>query len=329
MEVADSVTLNENDLIPIQNEQKTLLQFPKFEDIQVSTKTFIVMTNLIINLEKTFEFLPTTEYTVIPKKRGRKKKSEVNDPNRDLPEGSIITIKFENQIKGVDLKQRKSHSLKKKKKWFRNSITVIIILDNKPINFKICKNGMFQITGCKFDNHAELCIKHIWYFIHEQKDNLFTYAPGKNQSCFECIYIPVMRNIDFNLGFNIDREKLSRYISSKTRFHSLLESSFGYTGVNIKVKLGSRVNNMCIKKVTYKGLEIDSENTITYGDYLQTLPEKERNKKLAKEKFNTFLVFHSGAILYSGPTAEFMREIYYEFLDIIREGYDEIKETLE
>lgn len=49
------------------------LVFPKFEDIQVSTKTFISMTNLTIDLRKLFDFLPVTDYIVIPKRRGRKK----------------------------------------------------------------------------------------------------------------------------------------------------------------------------------------------------------------------------------------------------------------
>ena len=51
------------------------LFFPEFEDIKVSTKTFIVMTNLVINLKNLFEFLPITDYAFVPKKRGRKKKN--------------------------------------------------------------------------------------------------------------------------------------------------------------------------------------------------------------------------------------------------------------
>ena len=44
------------------------LVFPEFEDIKVSTKTFIIMTNLLIDLKKLFEFLPVTDYTFVPKK---------------------------------------------------------------------------------------------------------------------------------------------------------------------------------------------------------------------------------------------------------------------
>ena len=80
------------------------LNFPDFDDIKVSTKTFIAMTNLKIDLNKLFDFLPITEYIVVPKKRGRKKKNASEDPNVDIKSGSIITMKFENNLKGVDLK---------------------------------------------------------------------------------------------------------------------------------------------------------------------------------------------------------------------------------
>ena len=38
------------------------LNFPEFDDIKVSTKTFIAMTNLKLNLNKLFDFLHVTEY---------------------------------------------------------------------------------------------------------------------------------------------------------------------------------------------------------------------------------------------------------------------------
>lgn len=58
--------------------ENKVLEFPKFEDIEVSTKTFIMITNISFNIEKLFNFLPITKYVVIPKKRGRRKKT-----NRD------------------------------------------------------------------------------------------------------------------------------------------------------------------------------------------------------------------------------------------------------
>ena len=301
------------------------LFFPEFEDIKVSTKTFIVMTNLVINLKNLFEFLPITEYAFVPKKRGRKKKNNQINPNKNVPQGSIVTMKYENNIRGIDLKQKKSHAKKKKSKWFRNSFTVVIILDDKPINFKICQNGRFQVTGVKHDRQVEECIKCIWSHIKNEEENIFKFTSG---DCLETIFIPAMRNIDFSIGFLVDREKLAKYMSTQTEFHSLLETSFGYTGVNIKIPLNKDIKTMDIKKFTFKGDDI-IESFMKYGDYLKLLPEKDQQKKIKKERYNTFLVFHSGRTIYSGLSSLFMRDSYYYFLEIIKASYEQIEERLD
>ena len=289
------------------------LVYPKMENIPVSTKTFIVMTNLVLDLRKLYDNLPITEYNFIPKKRGRKKKIIDSDANSYVPDGSIVTMKYENKCKGIDLKPKKSHK-KKKSKWFRNSFTVVMILDGKPINFKICQNGVLQITGCKIDSHAEGCVKHIWASILHEEGNIFNFSRGTS---LEAIFIPAMRNIDFNLGFCIDREKLAKYMTTQTEFHSLLETSFGYTGVNIKIPLSHKITDLVLKKIKY--VEDDYiESTLTYGEYLMMLPEKERNKKLNKDRYNTFLVFQSGKIICSSISQEYASDAYDYFIRIIK-----------
>lgn len=309
------------------------LVFPEFDDIKVSTKTFIVKTNLILDLKNLFEILNVTDYTLVKKKRGRKKKNSeqliieedlIQEVQMTVPTGSIITLKYENKLKGVDLKQKKNKNKKKKSKWFRNSFTVVIMLDNKPINFKICKNGMFQVTGCKLDTHPEDCIKHIWHFIKDKND-IYTFSKGSN---LETLIIPAMRNIDFSVGFLVDREKLARYMSVQTEFHSLLETSFGYTGVNVKIPVTQHITTIEIKKLIHKDDEW-VEIMTTYDEYLKHLSKKEQTKKLEKDRYNTFLIFHSGCVIFSGLNANTMRDVYYYFLKIIRRCYNQIEERLD
>ena len=126
-------------------------------------------------------------------------------------------MKFENKIRGIDLKQKKSHTKKKKSKWFRNSFTVVIIMDDKPINLKVCKNGRCQVTGVKYNKQVEECLKYIWSHIKAEVGNIFTYSSDDH---LEALFIPAMRNIDFSAGFLIDREKLARYMTTQTEFHS-------------------------------------------------------------------------------------------------------------
>ena len=51
------------------------LVFPDFDTIKVSTKTFIVITNMTLDIDKLFQYLPFVEYILVPKRRGRKKKN--------------------------------------------------------------------------------------------------------------------------------------------------------------------------------------------------------------------------------------------------------------
>jgi len=297
------------------------LVFPSFDDIKVSTKTFTATTNLNIEIEKLYQKLPITSYVVTPKKRGRKKKCDQVDQNKFIKPGSIVTVKYENEIRGVELKPKKMKA-GKKKKWFRNSVTVVIILD-KPINFKVCRNGTFQMTGCKSHEHADKCVQYIWEYIKDFND-IYSFTRGTN---LETIVIPSMRNIDFSLGFIVDREKLNRYMCTQKEFHCLLETSFGYTGVNIKVPLEKDITTMKVKKITEKN-GIFNECWTTYQEYIDILSPKEREVKLQADRHNTFLVFHSGKVIMSGLTADFMRDVYYFFLSIIRSAFEKIEERL-
>ena len=86
---------------------------PKFDDISVSTKTIIGISNLTIPISDLYQVLSVEKYVVIPKKRGRQKKIFREDPNKDLKEGSIITLKYQDECRGVDLNAKKEQKIKK------------------------------------------------------------------------------------------------------------------------------------------------------------------------------------------------------------------------
>ena len=62
-----------------------------------------------------------------------------------------------------------------------------------------------------------------------------------------------MTNIDFNIGYIINREELNRYINEHTEYNSLLETSFGYTGVNIKIPVRQDLSNIKFPCLINKG----------------------------------------------------------------------------
>lgn len=316
-------------------EEQTLVvpNFPNFDDIKVSTRTFIAMTNLALELDQLFLKLPVTtidNLTVVDKRKPRKKTEDQSEPfYSKVPVGSIISLELESEVRGlkfVKKRKKRTRSFKRNDHW-RNSVTAIMVLNDKTINIKICKNGKFQMTGCILDSHPIDCIKYMWTHILSVP-NLHTFSYG---SCLETIFIPAMRNIDFNMGFHVDREKLAHYMSTQTEFHSLLETSFGYTGCNIKVPISDDVVKMSLTKLIFNipnSLE-PTIMTMSYSSYLDMLPNKDRSKKLSKDRYNTFLVFHSGKVIMSGLTADLMRNTYADFVKIISTCYPLIKETLD
>jgi hypothetical protein len=314
-------------------ESKDSAVLSKFDNIQISTQTIIGKTNWKINTVELFQNLPITEYKVIPKKRGRRPKEEKKEEPQVLNNGEIITLKLGDKLRGVDLKKKikkesEEKDDKKKSKsesYFRNSLTIVMHCEGKFINFKVSKNGKFQFTGCKNDDHAHICLSYIKDYIsgiHDKK--ILTLPINAN---LEIYYITVMSNINFSLGFCVNKENLDEYVNKNTDYHSLLETTFGYTGVNIKFNLG-KLDDIPIIKMSYKDNEW-IKNIITYREYFKTLDDKEKFKESNKVKFCTFLCFQSGQCIMSSPHKSCMKNAYYEFMKMINDCKSFIEEKIQ
>lgn len=305
------------------------MDIPNFNDIKISTQTIIGISNIVINTEKLFRKFTITPYNVVEKRRGRKKKDDVYVEPQVLPDGNIITIKFGDLIRGVDVNQKK-----KKGKFFRNALTLVMFMDGKLINFKITKNGRFQFTGCKSIEHAKKCIQYMWEHINtpeyqiqiklDENEKLYEYISSKDDT-FDIKFLTVMTNIDFNIGFPIDREKLDEFINSQSVYNSLLETSFGYTGVNIKIKVDENIDFElpCQRydKISNKWDEYDCK-------YSEFIKEPSNQKYGAKSRYNTFLIFHSGNIIMSGYNTLFMKDCYKQFRTLLQDNRKHIEELL-
>lgn len=269
----------------------------RIEDIEVSTKTIIAMTNCTFDIVKIYKTFPVTTDPMI---------------------GAVEVMYYQNDYRGMVYADFKS----KKKRSFRNAINVISkVEDGKKINFKLSKNGKFQITGVKKIDQAILVIKK---FI----ENIFLH-------CLDCVDIKddhikvifqtVMTNIDFRLGFPVDRQKLDEMMNKNTPFHSLLETSFGYTGVNIKFPVDIDWWNIPLPFMSCDlhkiGHWVQAEQKLS--EFLQVT-----DTFYKKKKYNTFLVFHSGSVIMSGMMIETMRPHFNIFYSIMKSWQDKIEEKL-
>jgi len=281
-----------------------------FKEIAISTRTIIVSTNTEIHIEEMYKNLPITSYKVIEKRRGRKKKNYVEHIQNNVEDGSIISVKYQGNIRGVELKKRKKSS-----KYFRNAVTIIISVNNKLINLKISSNGKFQVTGCKDFNNCKKAIQYLFDIIIQDKDTYFKNCGDK----VKIIFNNVMTNKDFSVGFSVNRENLDNIINSNTEYNSLLETSFGYTGVNLKMKLDPKID----RSFNYMELNVDTqqytEGQIDYETYVKSLTDKELLKE-HKTRHITFLIFQSGNVIMSGMNEIFMEKYYNIFFDIVNKN---------
>ena len=300
----------------IKSEEKCIIKadgsIKKFEDIAISTKTVIGISNLKIDLEKFFNYMPITDFTPQEKKRGRKKRIQIVLNHNNLPYGSIISVQKKKEIRGACLKsKRTSETPSSNKDYFLHSVSLVIVLeDNKQINLKVSGNGKLQITGCKNDGHFINSVKCLYDTMNTVEkwtnEKLYTLTYGEG---LEVLFNTVMQNMDFNVGFKINRQKLDKFIEKHTCHTSIYEGSLA-TGVNIKVKSDASIEPI-ITKIMYDGNELQT----TYSSYEEYNTMLNKKKETKKDKRHTFLVFSSGSVIMSS-TGSGMKEIYEDIVDI-------------
>jgi hypothetical protein len=341
-------------------------KYPAYETMISSTKTIIAVSNFNINPDLFYKYVPITPYIVIPKKRGRKTKGVVVNLNEDIPKGSIISaINANNTLRGIKLKNKKKDETKKGKDFFRHSVSIIIMMDSfKSINTKVSHHGKFQLTGCKTKQQAIDTVNYIISYIkkieeltgeqiitlksqidEDENNNLIF---GENEP--QIIFNTVMKNFDFNIGFKISRDDLNSFINSsenETDFYSIYEADSNnecnikhkasnpyhelLTRIIIKDRIKDRVKD---EKEINKPFLIDpliyNVDYVPFERFISFLTDEDKKKleKKMKNKFHTFMVFHSGSIILSGSGKE-LETLYNKFMKLIILNRKKFEEKLD
>lgn len=282
----------------------------EFDDFLISTQTLIVAMNISIECQKFFDFIACKPITQISYNKAKK---IIDEP---VEEGEIIFVQYKHEYKGMPLK-------KVKEKYFLNSVTMIMKIDTKFINIKVSNKGKLQITGCNQTEYAVKILKKIWILIREPSlEGLIWNWNEENDKIFKAKIIPVMCNINFSIGFHINREVLNHLINTETKYVSILETSDGYVGVNIKVSSKEEsIDEILVDEYICEDCEATkwTRRSTSLKDYIETLSIKEQRKKTAKCYVNTFLVFYSGKVIMSGGISyKNRKKAYQEFMDIIK-----------
>lgn len=253
-----------------------------FTTLPVSTQTYIVRSNIeTVDLDKCYANIYPTE--------------------------SVLAVKYKARTKGECAKPVKN-SIKN----FLNCVT-LSVMSNKKINVKIFNNGVFQLTGCKTNQHVSFSVDTIFQeFI---KAECFSFQRGETN--FVYYVVSAMRNVDFEIGFKIDREALGTFISTHTEY-SVPPMTTGYMGVKIKIPIDS-VSNVLIPKVTYDSTDFSTRSVeyVTYDDFFRNIYPNP--KKINKKYYVSISVFQNGKVLMSGIDESVQISSYEWFIKIVNE----------
>lgn len=257
-----------------------------FDTLSRTTRTVIADTNLTINIDALFDVLPIVDYTEPEKRKGRRK-SVTAPPVLPAP-GSIVLAKLGTRTRGSDPK--------KGKMAFKNSITIVMAVRDRMVNFKLSKNGRFQITGNNDDYHVEKCVKHMWKLLSRFPD-LFSV----DGTSVKVTFWSSMENFKTSLGFRLDRQKLNTLVNEQTEYVSVFETSSGSASVNIKMPLGTI--DILLNTMTFRSNKW-VRGTVSYADFVARATGKITR---SDTRFVSFLVFHTGEVIVTAMCHGVMR----------------------
>lgn len=323
---------------------------------EYSTKTIIVFTNIIINIEKFFNFMPVYDLAIECKNNRKKRLKDlwhIEDIVDDIPNESIICMKWNNKTRGLVLKTASvvrnfNKNKKKRDKYFLNSVTTNMIFKykqksgeivNKLINIKITKTGRFQLTGCKDDDLAVRAVQFLLFMKKSQEwtgEELFTLNDKiqnmkiensldevkengqNNEKNVYMILQTVMKNRNVHVGMNINRESLDRIINDNyADYISIFDGTTSGAGVNIKILVDENdEEDLILIGLTQDGKEI-SRRVLEKDEFTQA--------KSKKSSYHTFLCFKSGSCIHSGK-GKHMTATFNKFLELLQEHREEIED---
>lgn len=220
-------------------------------------------------------------------------------------------------------------ALKKTKTSFRNSVNIIISYKESTYNIKISRLGKFHITGAKNIKDTTEVVKYILEVFLDMndsnRDDCVTFEKKDIVVWFDII----MTNYIFDSGFKIDKQKLNKLLNEtklSNNFINLYETSFGYTGVNVKKLLDINTGEMSVNSPVFTLNDFKNSNE---NEWIETKRERTTFGKKGATKFNTYLVFHSGKVIVSGIQEELMEKDFREFQHFILSNKEYIQENIE
>ena len=257
-----------------------MLSLARKEDHFVSTHTFVAYTNINeLDLDSLF--------------------GEIN------VDEDLVHVLYKKREKG----EKKKRKVKPNPKNFLNCIFLTFRSSCKKVNLKLFKNRVIQLTGCKGVDHSKTVLLSFWKVV--RKTTL-----RHKFDCLECYLVSVMRSINFNLGFSIDREKLGNYIVNNSNNYVISRVVGGFMD-RFVIPVES------IKDMPVYRLKIENEEDIEEGETVKY--EEFANPNSGSKKYITITIFQTGRVLFSGPHEKYQDPVIDWFFSLVEKIADDIK----
>lgn len=288
---------------------------PPFDDVAVNTMTFVALLNVQFSLPHVYETLAVTASPPATKKRAR------GAEEWGLA-GAVTGVKLET----ATARLQKGRFRSTKAKPFRNSLAVdMFIGPGRKLNLKLSANGGIQLTGPRSVGDALCGISWLIQKILPHGDDAYT--PRRPPRELRLALVSVMRNVNFSLGFQLDRQEACRLLQGVPGYRCLFAPQFCYAGLNVKKVLPASVR--VVQEFTYAegsppglpGWRFHRYMSLEeFAQAQSALKGGGGARKILGDVSLTFLVFQSGKVIMSGPNAQCMREAYREF-NAIMDGF--------
>lgn len=280
------------------------------------TMTYIAVVNWVIDHISLFQYLPIIQLESDPFLNLKRTQIKL-----DVPNGSILQVKYKDVYKNVHVR---GYGIEDKASsgCFSNSITIVMYI-GKIIVLKVPPQGKIQITGCRTEKQVYQSIHAIWDHIQKIKiehPEIVQIPQGESP---KIIFNSVMNNINMNLGFHINKRKVHELLYNQTDFH-IIPNDKKYAGVTAKFIVQGMQDLTLVQHRLVNGKWYSSN--VSWIDYLSMLSPKDRKKEETQERHQTFLIFHSGKVIQSGPRYELMEKIFTYFITYMTENRSKIED---
>jgi len=300
-------------------------KLPKFDEMVPSTITMMVYSNLTFSLTDIFSGIEVNSgaasYFLTTRKNNIDKKTI------KAPYGVIISTQNKDRIRGLDLRKVKKEKKKKSKKidFFRNQLMIWIVLENNVLLNVMIFNNCLKLAGCRDEKSGYEAVMLLWeeYIRPNKSWWKIRDGPWKNDGKVYFLSEMVMRNVDFQLGFSLNRASLNSLMNEKKYKDIVALSQYESTvHTNVNIQLFSETP----KNFKYTTLVYDPKKTKPYF----ILEEKNRygKRKGTKKKFTTFIVFSTSEVILTGRYIENMRKAYEFFIKTVMSHRKSLEEKI-